>query len=645
MESHPAGRPGGRAFPVRGLSLTLLIFLSLWLLGGCALIKLREDVKLSRDACLIIGEIVAHAPLKKPIVVVAYTRQGDQIVIGDYAVLSAPGQYELLVQEGRYQLFAFEDANGNLAHDKGEHAGHFGKAENVVTQWGGIVWGMDIEISDQPAGPVPFLADLLLLYSDGKRKPFTSAGFITDLDNPIFTAEQGAKGFWAPLDSFRRTGANVYFLEPYDRRKIPVLLVHGAAGSPQDWRYFIENMDRSRYQPWIFHYPSGARLQTMSFFLRKKLYDLERKYRFEHLFIVAHSMGGLVSRAALIEFDQHNRSVKLFVSISTPWGGEERAKTGVEHSPAVIPSWKDMEPDSPFIRNVFSVKLPDTMRYYLLFGHKGGGSLFRQNNDSTVTLESMLDPRAQADALKVAGFNEDHISILNSPEVIAYYKTLANTAAANLDKAMMSTRGYVHVRHGFSPPDVKIPLQMTFVLAPGAPEEGETQLKINPFVPLQETEDVAPGLYEASLCALGFKTDPANHPVSVQAGKIAEVSYTLSPQGMVAGVITATTAPEDSYWGYIQTLSEKIKVSAIHLTGAGIERKLSPSDGMSDREVLRTFLASKDYAHKNQFAFFDLPAGDYTLSIQAEGCETYTTELKVQPGEFVPPPPFRLTAK
>ena len=145
-------------------------------------------------------------------------------------------------------------------------------------------------------------------------------------------------------------------------------------------------------------------------------------------------MWGLVSRSALIEPDQHNRAVKLFVSISTPWGGEQRAKTGVEHSPAVIPSWKDMEPDSDFIREVFARKLPDKMRYYLFFGHKGGGSLFRQNNDNTVTLESMLDPRAQAGALKVIGFNEDHISILNSTEVISQYKAIVETTEANLKK-------------------------------------------------------------------------------------------------------------------------------------------------------------------------------------------------------------------
>ncbi|MDD5170448.1 MAG: hypothetical protein PHN75_16650, partial [Syntrophales bacterium] len=267
-----------------------IIILALWLLGGCALVKLKEDVQFSKDSCLLFGEIITNSPVKKDIIVVAYSGPDDKPVVGDYAVLSEPGSYELLVRNGRYRIFVFEDVNGNLTHDPGERAAYYGKPSTISTQMGGVLWGLDMELSDQPKLPAPALADTLLLYSEGKRKPSTSAGSIADLDDPAFSAERGEKGFWAPLDFFRLTGANVYFLEPYDRNKTPVLLVHGAAGSPQDWRYFIKAMDRSRYQPWIFYYPSGARLDTVSLLLRKKLYDLEPRYRFDRLYVVAHSM-------------------------------------------------------------------------------------------------------------------------------------------------------------------------------------------------------------------------------------------------------------------------------------------------------------------------------------------------------------------
>ncbi len=622
-----------------------LIVLALCLLAGCALVQLKKDVQFSKDSCLLFGEIISKAPVKKPVVVVAYATEGQTVVIGDYALLSAPGPYELLVRDGRYRIFAFEDANDNLRYEPGERAGHYGRANQVSPQAGGVLWGMDIELYDTPAQPAPSLAGALLAYSEGKRKPATSAGAIADLDDPAFSAARGERGFWAPLEQFKLAGANIYFLEPYDRTKIPVLLVHGAAGSPQDWRQFLTVMDRSRYQPWIFAYPSGARLSTLSLFLRKKLYDLEQRYAFERLYVVAHSMGGLIARSALIEPDQHNRAVKLFVSLSTPWGGEPRAKTGVTHSPAVIPSWKDMEPDSEFIRSVFARKLPRQMRYYLFFGHKGGGGLFRQNNDNTVTLESMLDPRAQADALKVIGFNEDHTGILSSAEVISQYKAIVAATEENLKKSLAATQGYVDIRHRFLPAGVGIPSQMAFVLVPADGDAPETQLRVDPSLTRQETGAVAPGDYRVSLCALGFKTEPANHPLSVRAGKITEVDFALRPQGMVAGLITATASVDDSYWGYLPALPEKVRIRSIQLDGAGVSRLVRPADGMSDREVLQTFLASLDFAYKEQFAFFDVPAGEYRLSISADGCEPYTAAVTVRPGEFTPPPPFRLIVK
>jgi hypothetical protein len=45
------------------------------------------------------------------------------------------------------------------------------------------------------------------------------------------------------------------------------------------------------------------------------------------------------------------------------------------------------------------------------------------------------------------------------------------------------------------------------------------------------------------------------------------------------------------------------------------------------------------------FSFFDLPAGDYDLTIEADGCETFKTKLKATPGQFIPPPVFRLILK
>lgn len=364
------------------------------------------------------------------------------------------------------------------------------------------------------------------------------------------------------------------------------------------------------------------------------------------MYVVAHSMGGLVSRSAIVaREDNYHDTIQLFVSISTPWGGEQLAKTGVKQSPAVIPSWKDMEPDSAYIARVLSTKLDPSIRYYLFFGHKGGGSLFRQNNDNTVTLESMLDLRAQADALKVSGLNEDHVSILSSPEMMSQFKTILASTEANKDKTYARSKGYVHVEHAFDPPNTKIPSQMALVLAPTGTDEKETQIKVNPLLPQQETGTIVPKKYDVSLCAFGFKTEPDKIILDIKPGKIEEAKFILKPQGMVAGYITAATSADDSFWGFFKDLPEQVKIRAIKLTGRGISRTIVPKDNMSDREVLATFLASRDFACKASFAFFDLSAGDYDLTIEADGCETFSTKIKATAGEFVPPPPFRLILK
>ena len=257
----------------------------------------------------------------------------------------------------------------------------------------------------------------------------------------------------------------------------------------------------------------------------------------------------------------------------------------------------------------------------------------------------MLDLRAQADALKVTGLNEDHISILSSPEMMAQFKAVLAGTEANKGKTYVRSKGYMRVGHTFDPPDTKIPSQMALVLAPAGTDEKETQLKINPFLPQQETGAIVPKKYDVSLCALGFKTEPDRITLDIKPGKIEEARFTLKPQGMVAGVIVATASAEDSFWGFDKELPEHVKIRTIKLTGTGIERSLVPVNTMRDREVLATFLSSKDYAFKNHFAFFDVPAGDYDLKIDAEGCKPFTTKIKSQPGEFVPPSPFRLILK
>lgn len=135
---------------------------------------------------------------------------------------------------------------------------------------------------------------------------------------------------------------------------------------------------------------------------------------------VAHSMGGLISRDAVINnYKDGNRYIKHFVTISSPFEGMEFAESGVKHARSVLPSWHDMVPDSKFQQEIFKTKFKGKIPYMLLYGEKAKRSIvLPAENDGTVSVSSVTRKEAMEDAIKVQSFDEDHVSILSNPEVI-----------------------------------------------------------------------------------------------------------------------------------------------------------------------------------------------------------------------------------
>jgi hypothetical protein len=144
-------------------------------------------------------------------------------------------------------------------------------------------------------------------------------------------------------------------------------------------------------------------------------------------------MGGLVARSFILKNGHENQQdiVKLFVSISSPWNGHRLTAKGVQQAPTAVPSWHDMVPDSPFIRSLFARRLPESVTYDLFFSYRGDCSLFLENNDGTVELASELDIRAQREARRIYGYDEDHGSILASAEAIAQLIRLLSAPAGS----------------------------------------------------------------------------------------------------------------------------------------------------------------------------------------------------------------------
>ncbi len=162
----------------------------------------------------------------------------------------------------------------------------------------------------------------------------TQVGALATLDEPRFSDETAKQSLWRPLDFLIDGNAGLYFLEPYSANKIPVLFVHGINGTPKNFSYLIEQLDRTHFQPWVVYYPSGAYIENVAQWIEQMLEQVQAKYKFDKIAIVAHSMGGLVSRSFILKHLDNSRSldIPLFISIATPWDGHNAAKLGVDQA-------------------------------------------------------------------------------------------------------------------------------------------------------------------------------------------------------------------------------------------------------------------------------------------------------------------------
>ena len=88
----------------------------------------------------------------------------------------------------------------------------------------------------------------------------TVTGDVISLADARFTQQNAESGLWRPFDFVQNSWAGIYFLEPYDAKKVPVLFVHGINGTPASFDYLIEHLDSTRFQPWVYYYPSGLHL-------------------------------------------------------------------------------------------------------------------------------------------------------------------------------------------------------------------------------------------------------------------------------------------------------------------------------------------------------------------------------------------------
>src|SRR5262249_44669061 len=113
----------------------------------------------------------------------------------------------------------------------------------------------------------------------------------------------------------------IRMLEPYQPGKIPVLLVHGLLSSPLTWAPAFNDLTgdpglRERFQFWTYFYPTSQPYLVTAADLRDELArirkDLDPQHKdaaLDDMVLVAHSMGGLVSKLLTVDSGEDFREV------------------------------------------------------------------------------------------------------------------------------------------------------------------------------------------------------------------------------------------------------------------------------------------------------------------------------------------------
>jgi pimeloyl-ACP methyl ester carboxylesterase len=389
--------------------------------AGCVFSTLEDDLaKLESVSHVFSGSVSAGETHSNAFVVIAMLgREGNDIA--GFRMLAGPGPFELKLEAVPVYFFAFDDLNKDLRFQSNEPYGWAAGGEPVVpaeVDTTNINFSIDTVAETQAAYPPQLIDEPLIEHLDNRLS--FNIGTVTPLDNPWFAEEQAKRGLWEPFAFMQDGGTGIHFLQPYDPDKIPVLFVHGISDTPHRFVALTEQLDQSRFQAWVFNYPSGLRLPMLANGLYQFLEVVRRQYRFDELHVVAHSMGGLVSRGYINMCTQNGKCqyLRSYTTISTPWNGVASAKSGVEWAPTVVPVWRDLDPDSEYVTTLFDTPLPGGLPHHLLFGFRQDSIFGSESSDGVIALSSQLRPAAQDQAVLIRGYDEDHVSILSSEAAV-----------------------------------------------------------------------------------------------------------------------------------------------------------------------------------------------------------------------------------
>jgi pimeloyl-ACP methyl ester carboxylesterase len=102
----------------------------------------------------------------------------------------------------------------------------------------------------------------------------------------------------------------LYFLQPYDPDRIPLVFVHGLFSTPWTWVQTINGLQadpeiRKHYQFSVFAYPTGYPILYSALRLREELARVDRVYpNHKPYVVIGHSMGGMLTHDQVVTLTQ-----------------------------------------------------------------------------------------------------------------------------------------------------------------------------------------------------------------------------------------------------------------------------------------------------------------------------------------------------
>ena len=402
--------------------------------AGCSYLKWRREKKVERaklekspgdlmlekdyapqDCFGLIGRVAIPKDEKQPLLVAAFDHAKPGAgPVGSREIVVQTGYFGLLLPAASYDLVFFADLNHDGFYESNEVVGRTPPDAPAVV---GAKETSDGMVVAAPGVPLDFgrpsAVDVVL------RVKVVSLPFVVEsVDDPLFAPEMGEIGLYHPNQFLAKTQSWFFSIGVPDFSKVQLVLVHGIDGTPRDFRALIASIERSRYQIWLFYYPSGLRLDQLGVVLAE---GVQRVAGFEaakdlRIAIVAHSMGGLVGRRAVNELCRNGKPkyLRVYASFDTPYGGVEAAAGAVRRGTELVPSWIDVAAGSPFLTRLYETSIPGDLPFHLFFGWgEAGDHGPSPAGDGTIALPSQLDPRVQAAATRMMGYGDTHVGILS----------------------------------------------------------------------------------------------------------------------------------------------------------------------------------------------------------------------------------------